>query len=144
MKDISIDVRSGEIVGIFGLMGAGRSEVVRAAFGVDPIEAGSVWVNGKEYSRPTPFTCIENNMAFITENRREEGLMMPKTVVENLALVKIRELTGNMGVVNAKKERSATEEAIASVGVRSAPIPYTSRSTAFRAATSRRWSSANG
>ena len=120
VRDVSIGIRSGEILGMFGLMGAGRSEVARAAFGVDPLERGSIWVNGNEYQKPTPFICIENNMAFITENRREEGLMMPKTVVENLALVKIRELTGKFGVVNASEERKATEQAIINVGVKSA------------------------
>lgn len=118
VKDVSLSVRSGEIVGMFGLMGAGRSEMARAAFGVDPLESGSIWVKGKEYTNPSPQVCIENEIAFITENRREEGLMMPKSVAENLVLVKIRELTNQLGVVNEKAERAAAESAVSSISIK--------------------------
>lgn len=120
VKDVSLSLRRGEIVGMFGLMGAGRSEVARAVFGVDPIEGGTVTVNGRTYDRMTPELCIKNKMAFVTENRREEGLMMPKMVQENLAMVKIRDLTNKLGVVNVKQERTVTDQAIHDMGIKAA------------------------
>ena len=120
VKDVSIELHEGEILGVFGLMGAGRSELVRAAFGVDPLERGSVTINGKEYTRPTPSDCIREGMAFITENRREEGLMMPKPVNDNIAMVMERNLTGKFGIIDSRKERELTDQAIAAMGVKTA------------------------
>ncbi|MEA4969953.1 MAG: sugar ABC transporter ATP-binding protein [Candidatus Pelethousia sp.] len=118
VKDVSIDLHEGEIVGMFGLMGAGRSEVARAAFGVDPLEGGSVNINGVEFTRPTPSACIKNGMAFITENRREEGLLMPKTVSENTPVVMQRNLKKKFGIIDAKRESALTAETIAKMGIK--------------------------
>ena len=129
VKDVSITLREGEVVGLFGLMGAGRSEVVRAAFGVDPMERGKIVVRGKTIRRPTPERCIQNGMAFITENRREEGLMMPKMVWENLAMVITKDLVKKCGVVDAKKEKKITDQAILDMGIRAAnPATQTANS----------------
>ena len=120
VKNVNIQLHEGEILGLFGLMGAGRSEVVRAAFGVDEIESGSVTIHGVEYKHPTPNDCINAGLAFITENRREEGLMMPKSVNDNIALVMQRNLVGRLGVINAAQERELTAKAVGDMGVKTA------------------------
>ena len=90
LQDVSLDVRQGEIVGLFGLMGSGRSELARVLFGLDPCESGTVLMNGAALP-PGPRARIRAGMAFVTENRREEGLLMDATIAENLALVAIRD-----------------------------------------------------
>ncbi|MEW4412593.1 sugar ABC transporter ATP-binding protein [Clostridium sp. AN503] len=120
VKDVSLQLKKGEILGMFGLMGAGRSEVARAVFGVDPIESGEVIIKGTPFTRITPELCIRNKMAFVTENRREEGLLMPKTVCENAALVLERDLVGRLGIIDVAREEQMTEKAISEMGVKSA------------------------
>ena len=120
VKNVNIQLHEGEILGLFGLMGAGRSEVVRAAFGVDEIESGSVTIDGIEYKHPTPNDCIKAGLAFITENRREEGLMMPKSVNDNIAIVMQRNLVGRFGVIDAARERDQTAKAVSDMGVKTA------------------------
>lgn len=120
VKNVSLKLRKGEILGMFGLMGAGRSEVARAIFGVDPIEGGEVVIKGKVFGRTTPDLCIRNKMAFVTENRREEGLLMPKTVCENAALVLERDLVGRFNIIDTRRETQMTDKAIHDMGVKSA------------------------
>ena len=87
---VSLSVREGEIVGIFGLMGAGRTEYLRCIFGLDPMSSGEVIYRGKRISPVEPENCIRNGMALITENRREEGLLLPKTLRENIVLSSLK------------------------------------------------------
>jgi ribose transport system ATP-binding protein len=89
VRDINLVVRRGEILGLFGLMGSGRSELARIVFGLDPFEAGSIRINGKSLSRHRPATSIRSGIAFVTENRREEGLMMESAIADNIALVSV-------------------------------------------------------
>ena len=109
LRDISFSLRSGEIVGLFGLMGAGRSELARAIFGVDPIESGTIRFKGETVRHPAPQWWIENGMAYITENRREEGLLMPKSVKENLVLASLRRMGRSLGAVDRKAEEKDSD-----------------------------------
>ena len=86
LQDVSLTVARGEIVGLFGLMGAGRSELARALFGLDPLASGEIRLAGAALP-PGPRGRIRAGMAFVTENRREEGLMMDAAIADNLALV---------------------------------------------------------
>lgn len=88
---VGISVREGEIVGIFGLMGAGRTEFLRCLFGLDPMDSGEIIYRGQKISPVNPENCIRNGMALITENRREEGLLLPKTLRENIVLSSLRD-----------------------------------------------------
>lgn len=85
VHDISMKVRAGEIVGLAGLVGSGRTELARAIFGVDPVTKGEVLVNGKEF-RAGPPEARECGMAFIPENRKLEGLALERTVGDNLLM----------------------------------------------------------
>lgn len=87
VQDIHLRVHHGEVVGLFGLMGSGRTELARILFGVDPFEVGQVHIDGKPISRFTPRESIQKQIAFVTENRREEGLLMNINIAENVALV---------------------------------------------------------
>ncbi len=88
LENVSLDVHRGEILGIFGLMGSGRTELARILFGLDPMTSGEVSLSGVPLVGG-PRRRIEAGMAFVTEDRREEGLMMDAPIAENLGLVSI-------------------------------------------------------
>ncbi|WP_417019103.1 ATP-binding cassette domain-containing protein, partial [Anaerotruncus massiliensis (ex Liu et al. 2021)] len=102
---VSLEIRSGEIVGMFGLMGAGRTELLSSLFGAEPSEGGEILVRGKALTRPTPTRCIREGIAYVTENRRQEGLIMPKTIEENVTMVVLDRMTGALGVVDRSREK---------------------------------------
>lgn len=89
LQNVSLTIHRGEVVGLFGLMGAGRSELARILFGLDPCAAGTIRLNGSDVPTGTG-ARIAAGMAFVTENRREEGLMMEAPIADNLALVGLR------------------------------------------------------
>ncbi|MEA5033740.1 MAG: sugar ABC transporter ATP-binding protein [Sphaerochaeta sp.] len=89
VRDINLSVREGEIVGMFGLMGSGRTEFARMLFGIDPYKEGSIVVDGEPLPKHNPQESIKRGLAFITENRREEGLLMDYPILENIGLVSL-------------------------------------------------------
>ncbi|MAQ85744.1 MAG: ABC transporter [Maritimibacter sp.] len=109
IENVGLEVRAGEILGLFGLMGSGRSELARILFGLDPHERGEVSLSGSVLDGG-PRHRIARGMAFVTENRREEGLMMEMPVADNLSLVTIDDF-GRMPVaaVDRAALRDATE-----------------------------------
>ncbi len=89
IKDIGLTLRAGEVLGVSGLMGAGRSELARILFGLDPRESGEVRVRGNALARLSPALCMAEGMAFLTEDRRAEGLMMEASIADNIALASL-------------------------------------------------------
>lgn len=87
-RGVSLAVRRGEVVGLAGLMGAGRTEVLRAVFGLEPPDAGEVRVHGRRL-RPDPREAIARGIALVTEDRREDGLVLDATIADNLALASL-------------------------------------------------------
>ncbi|MCU1586107.1 MAG: D-xylose transporter ATP-binding protein [Microbacteriaceae bacterium] len=108
-SDISFEVRSGEIVALAGLVGAGRTEVARAIFGIDRYDSGSVLIDGKPLRRHTPQAAIDAGMGFVPEDRRKQGLVMDLSVARNATLT-LRTQLARFGLINAKEERKAAEE----------------------------------
>jgi rhamnose transport system ATP-binding protein len=104
--DISFSVRAGEIVGLAGLVGAGRSEIARAVFGVDRYDAGSVRVSGRAVPPRSPRAAIRAGMAFVPEDRRKQGLVTDASVARNVAAVIRRGLT-HAGVLATRDENRA-------------------------------------
>jgi ABC-type sugar transport system ATPase subunit len=93
VHDINFCLHKSEILGVFGLMGSGRSELAQIIFGVESHDTGQIVVEGNPRNHRTPVKSIQQNIAFVTENRREEGLMMTSTVAENLGLVALPRYT---------------------------------------------------
>lgn len=91
VENINLTVHHGEVLGLFGLMGSGRTELARMMFGLDPLESGTLIVDGDRVKRSSPRTSIGQQMAFVTENRREEGLLMNINIADNIALVSLPE-----------------------------------------------------
>lgn len=115
---VNLQVREGEILGIFGLMGAGRTELMKCIFGLDPIDSGEIIYRDKEIYPITPENCIKNGMAFITENRREEGLLIPKTLKENVVLASLQKQMKNRLFMDKKKEEAGTERMVKELNIR--------------------------
>lgn len=106
VHDINLSLHKGELLGVFGLMGSGRSELAQIIFGMETYDHGEIIVDGNIRARHSPLKSIQQNIAFVTENRREEGLMMTSTVAENLGLVALPKFT--MPITNVVRNASLT------------------------------------
>ncbi|MCI8517942.1 MAG: sugar ABC transporter ATP-binding protein [Hungatella sp.] len=93
LNGMSFDLKKGEILGLFGLVGAGKSETVRAIFGIDKLSGGEIAVNGQKVKRMTPKRAMKLGLSFLTENRREEGLVMKLDIRHNLTIPIISRLS---------------------------------------------------
>ena len=102
-ENISFSVKSGEIVGFSGLMGAGRTEIMRGIFGIDPISQGEIFLEGKKVQLKNPSTSIKAGVGFLTENRKEEGLVLDFSIKDNISLPSIDEFRVR-GLVDTKTE----------------------------------------
>jgi ribose transport system ATP-binding protein len=96
VEDISFDLYKGEVLGLFGLMGSGRTELAHMIFGVEPFDKGEISVEGESLKKPSPRSSIRNKIAFVTENRREEGLLMSIDIANNISLVSLPEFARNL------------------------------------------------
>lgn len=92
-RDISFQLRAGEILGFAGLVGAGRSEVMRAIFGLDPISKGQVYLNGKEVHIKNTRDAINKGIAMVNEDRRTYGLVLGRSIHHNVSLVNMKKYT---------------------------------------------------
>jgi ribose transport system ATP-binding protein len=102
-RDISFSVRKGEILGISGLVGAGRTELAMLLFGAVPAEGGEIWVNGKQARIKSPLDAIRHKFGILTEDRKGQGLFLEMAVKWNISFPIIRRISKN-GIVNTKKE----------------------------------------
>lgn len=99
VKDISFALHRGEVLGVYGLMGAGRSEMARILFGLDPHQSGQVSIDGAPAALSGPRGSVAQGLAFVTEDRRHEGLLMDTAIRDNMALVGLPQLAGPGGVL---------------------------------------------
>lgn len=109
LKDISFEVKSGEVFGISGLVGAGRTELARAILGIDKIESGEVFVRGKKVKYRTFADAIRDGMGLIPEDRKLQGLVQMMTVKRNTTLVNLKGVIKG-GVIRRKLEDQFSEE----------------------------------
>ncbi|WP_217566604.1 sugar ABC transporter ATP-binding protein [Streptomyces sp. GbtcB7] len=119
--DVSFEVRAGEVVGIAGLVGAGRTEVVRAVFGADPYDKGAVKVAGSALRRHDVNAAMAAGIGLIPEDRKGQGLLLDASVEENLGLVTMRAATHG-GLVDLKGQRTAAARIAEQLGVRMAGL----------------------
>lgn len=120
-QDISFNLRKGEILGVAGLMGAGRTEIMRAIFGVDPHESGKLYFEGKEIHIKNPEDAIRQGFGFITENRKTEGLILDFSIERNIALPS-EERLAKSHVINDKNEFDFSSELSKRLGVKAQDI----------------------
>lgn len=119
--DVSFEVRAGEVVGIAGLVGAGRTEVVRAVFGADPYDRGAVKVSGAALKRHDVGAAMAAGIGLVPEDRKGQGLVLDQSVEENLGLVTLKAATKG-GVVDLKGQHDAAARIAEQLGVRMAGL----------------------
>jgi ribose transport system ATP-binding protein len=118
LKDISFDLYEGEILGIAGLMGAGRSELARAIFGADPIASGEIVRDGKKLRIHSPSDAIKCGIAYLSENRKEEGLAVKMQLSENVTMANLGAVSKRFGVISTSQELKATQTYVDELNIR--------------------------
>ena len=109
--DCSFQVRSGEILGFYGLVGAGRSELMKAIMGLDPMDSGEIYLNGEKTKKHDPAYMQKHGIALVPESRKTEGLLLNNTIKFNTTLAVLDRFIKNL-VVNTRKEDEITEDGI--------------------------------
>ena len=117
VKGVSLSVRRGEILGIGGLVGAGRSELVEGIFGMHELASGEIFVKGKQVKVHSPKDIIKEGVALITEDRKVTGLNLSGSVNDNIAMVAIKKLLSH-GLYNKNKARAASMEYIKKLNIK--------------------------
>lgn len=118
VRDVSFDLHEGEIVGIAGLMGAGRTETTRAIFGADPSESGTIYLEGKEIRIDKPMDAIREGIVLAPEDRKKDGLCTKLSIMDNISLPNLDQLCNKLGMVSKVKEKAMTESTIEDLKVR--------------------------
>lgn len=120
VRDVSFAVRKGEIVGITGLVGAGRTELLRAIFGADRAEAGRVFIGDDPvgYQFKTPQEAVSRGLAFVTEDRKESGLLLPTSIEQNSTLATLWRSFSRLGWIRFAAERQAATRMIHRLDIR--------------------------
>lgn len=121
-RRISFSVRRGEVLGISGLVGSGRSEIVRAIFGADRKKSGKVYLNGKEVTIRSPKDAVRLGIGLIPENRKEQGLVLEFAVKHNITMPNIRSVRGALGVIRQKQENRLAQSLVEKLTVKTDSI----------------------
>ena len=118
LKDISFDLFQGEILGIAGLMGAGRSELARAIFGADRISSGAIFRDGRKLDIRSPADAIAHGIAYLSENRKEDGLAIKMTLNENVTMANLPEVSRRCSIISRVQELEATRKYVDELDIR--------------------------
>ena len=125
--DVGFSLRRGEILGFAGLMGAGRTEVARAIFGADPLDAGRIVFNGRELSISSPQDAIEEGIAYLSEDRKSDGLAIKMSVAANTTLANLGEVSNRFGLIDFKKHDDVAKRYVDLLNIRTPSIGQTVR-----------------
>lgn len=118
VRGINLDLYEGEIVGIAGLMGAGRTELTRAIFGIDAKDGGQIFLDGKEIRIDRPIDAINAGIVLTPEDRKRDGLCARMSVKDNLCLPNLDRLSDRLSVVRSNRENDLTNNAITNLGIK--------------------------
>ena len=120
LHDVGLAVRKGEIVGLAGLVGAGRTELARAVFGADPFETGRVLVDGREVRLRSPLDAIRAGIGLVPEDRKQQALFLALAIRNNLSVAAMDRLVGAFGLLRRGREDALVERFRAKLGIRMA------------------------
>jgi ABC-type sugar transport system ATPase subunit len=122
LHDINFDILRGEIVGVCGLLGAGKTELAETLFGLASYEKGSIYLEGREARIRSPIDAIESGLGFVTESRLADGIFALLSVKENASVTIFDQLSNWLGVIDRKEQRRRVDEVSSRLGVRSAGL----------------------
>lgn len=107
VKDVSFELKKGEILGFSGLMGAGRTELARAIFGADPMDCGEVYIHGQKVTIKTPQDAVEHGIGYLSEDRKRFGIIVEKTVADNSVMASLENFSKGFFVDDAKVKKES-------------------------------------
>ena len=116
-SNVSFSLSSGEILGLFGLIGSGHNAVAQALFGVEPVERGEIWLHGKQVTRLTPGLAKRNGVGYVPADRKVEGLLMPLSVTANVTLANLKKYQ-HRGFLRRSDERASVARWIGQLEIR--------------------------
>ncbi|WP_246775411.1 sugar ABC transporter ATP-binding protein [Methylobacterium aquaticum] len=117
-RDVSFSLRRGEILGFAGLMGAGRTEVARALFGADPLESGTIALEGRPLAIRNPRDAIAAGIAYLSEDRKAQGLAVKMPVDANLTLANLGAVANRLGLIDADRHAAAARDYVDRLGIK--------------------------
>ncbi len=118
VHDVSFAVRAGEVFGIAGLVGSGRTELLRALFGADPMEAGTVTLAGRKLKIRHPRDAVRAGLALVPEDRKQHGLVLTMPIRHNLTLPSVSQVSGAFGVIRRRAEASLAQSLVVRLRIR--------------------------
>ena len=127
VKNVSFELFAGEIVGLSGLMGAGRTELVRAIFGADPIESGEIWLDGQSIAIHTPRDAICKGIVLGPEDRKKQGLCTELSIRENVGLANLDRICNRWGIVSSRIEKELTGKAVSNLRIKTPSVEQTAK-----------------
>jgi len=122
VKDITFSLREGEILGFYGLVGSGRTEIAKAIFGLDKIESGKIFVKGKEVSIKNPLDAIRNGISYLPEDRKGLGLFLPQNVEFNINIINYKDLLSYLFMINIYKAKELARSYVEKLGIKTPSI----------------------
>ena len=125
VHDVSFAVKPGEVLGIAGLGGSGRTETAKLIFGADQKKSGKMFLNGKEINIKSPVDAVGYDIGLVSENRKEEGVFLPLSIQQNISVTDFKSISGRFGFINKEKENSNVQSLIEKLNIKtpSAEIP---------------------
>jgi ribose transport system ATP-binding protein len=118
VRDVSFDLRRGEILGFAGLVGAGRTEVARAVFGADRADSGEILVHGTPVRIASPSDAVRHGIGYLSEDRKRYGLALGMDVESNIVLASLRRFVGWLGSINTRLTRAASERQVTNLAIK--------------------------
>jgi len=128
IQDVNLYVRAGEIVGIAGLVGAGKTELCKTIFGALDIQSGDIVLNGKKLSIKSPFSAVNQGLALVPEERRKEGVLVEEPVYSNLTAASLSNFCGTLSFLKPRQEYAAAKKIIGELGIKT---PHEKQKVAF-------------
>ena len=122
MKDVSFEVREGEVLGVSGLVGSGRTETMRAIFGADPLDGGRIILDGKAITVKSPMKAVKQGIGLLPEDRKAHGVLLNMAIRNNITLTKLKAFAGAFGVINHKKETAFINDMVDKLSIRAGSI----------------------
>lgn len=118
VTDISFELKAGEVLGVSGLVGSGRTELAKTLYGLYPVVSGDISLSGKEVRFKSPQEALKMGLAYISEDRKSEGLVLGLSVAENMTLSCLSQFVGKIGNISHKKEKSVVEDYIGKMSIK--------------------------
>ncbi len=121
-RNVNLSVRKGDIIGLTGLLGSGRTELALTLFGLNPQDSGTVELNGKAYKPKTPTKAVNAGVSMLPENRQTQGAYLGRSVSDNISASVLGRISGKTGIIDRGKERSMAEDAVKKLNIKTSGI----------------------